>query len=354
MSAIDQIFIKFDLNGKSTVTIQSLLSTTTISDLKQRIVDKEGSAMVEGVRLIYGGKQLSKETLTLADYNIQTNATLFAVLRLLGGADPAPGQECQFEDEKVENLKLIKIGDQTVNIQVKNGTCEICNDSVKMAVLHDNHSICAKCMRHHCYAKVFNGDTVIKCPISCQKEIPPVVAFTVAGLNDDEWKEWELQINKNATCFKECPNNKCGQFIIKEVKGQMVKCPKCKAYDFCWICLEKWKGYDNLHCGNPTCTVIAEALRILDESWNDRINHGKEISSMSDVPLIRICPNPGCLRMNEYDSKCKHMTCKGKTGCGHNYCQACLKKWKGCKCAFCEYQGDVETCSGSYNACQIA
>eukprot|EP00483_Globobulimina_turgida_P013455 UN13479 len=237
---IDQIFIKFDLNGRSTVSISSLLSTNTIGELKQRIRDKEGSDMIEGVRLIYAGKQLSKDNATLADYNIQNNATLFAILRLLGGANPAAGQDCEFDDEKVQNLKMIKIGHEIVNIKLKNGTCEICSDELKLAVLHNNHSICAKCMRGHCYAKVFNGDSTIKCPISCQKEIPPVVAFTVAGLSDDEWKEWELQINQNAACFKSCPNWKCGQFIMKETEGQRVLCPKCKAYEFCWVCLLRW------------------------------------------------------------------------------------------------------------------
>eukprot|EP01084_Bolivina_argentea_P156122 272068_1 len=356
MSSPFQIFIKFDMNGKSTVTISDLLPTTTIASLKQKVADKEGSNMVDGVRLIYGGKQLSKDDLTLADYNIQKEATLFAVLRLLGGAQAKAGKVHQFDQKKVEKLKLIKIGNQVTDITVSTAKCGICFDEKPVARLHDGHHICADCMTGQCRARVFNGHASIKCPVSCAKEIPSNVAFTVAGLDDDEYKEFELQLNKNTMCFKSCPNKKCGQFIIKEVQGMRVKCPKCKAYEFCWACLGRWKSQDNADCGNPTCSIVASALNALEESWRERVEHGKTISKMEQVPLIRCCPNPACLRLNEYSDKCKHMTCDGKTGCQHQYCQACLKKWTGCKCAFCEYQSDkAPTCGqdGSYTKCQI-
>lgn len=70
MSIIQQIFVKMDMQGKSTVTISrqqipDLSSLTTVKALKQAIKDKEG---VDDVRLIYGGKQLSKDEVCLVNY----------------------------------------------------------------------------------------------------------------------------------------------------------------------------------------------------------------------------------------------------------------------------------------------
>eukprot|EP01083_Nonionella_stella_P077911 212971_1 len=78
-----QIFIKFDMSGKGTITIKNLLFSTTVGCLKQRIIETEGDCM--GVRMIYGGKQLARDNLTLKDYKLGPNATLFAVLSLCGG-----------------------------------------------------------------------------------------------------------------------------------------------------------------------------------------------------------------------------------------------------------------------------
>ncbi len=74
-----QVFVK-TLTGKS-ITLD-VEQGDSIDSIKKKIAEKE-AIPADQQRLIFGGKQLDNEK-TIADYNIQSDATIHLVLSLRG------------------------------------------------------------------------------------------------------------------------------------------------------------------------------------------------------------------------------------------------------------------------------
>ncbi len=70
------------LTGRSIVL--TVKRNETIFNVKNLIYKIDGID-VEQQRLIYGGKQLNEDDMTLMDYNVQKESTLHLMLRLPGG-----------------------------------------------------------------------------------------------------------------------------------------------------------------------------------------------------------------------------------------------------------------------------
>jgi hypothetical protein len=356
---IKNLFVKMDMLGKKTVVIQGLTSKSTVQNLIDKIKDKEGA---EDVRLIYCGKPLIPKV-TLDEYQIRDESTVFAALRLLGGSDkegavnnPAlvPDQGDEKNPWNFDLLKKYGIEPTTSHCHVYCG--ENCGkETVRKAKFPiDNNKfyiVCAECAWDELRTSVIvQGHAQLSIGGTGSTYEPPNPDILLHIIPENEQKEFEIKLASNtyiSMSIKVCPNEQCRTFVFNDLKTFRVRCPMCKNDEFCWVCEKKWISNDKLSCGNQDCVPLLFIQNELDNSPKKSMN-GHDLK----VPKYRLCPNPNCLRRNDHLENCKHMTC----GCGHNYCQACLRKWANdCKCDFCKRpeNKDKPTCSLAQSRCPI-
>lgn len=140
-------------------------------------------------------------------------------MRLPGGAEQEANPNNLIEPNLRDDIKFDKENNKDYEVK-ENDECSICfADDVTTIKIHGSHKICSICMQAQLKSRLFyNGDSIIKCPISCDNILSMKQAFTIAAFDKKEWITYELRLNMNAMLFKACPNIKCGTFIFKDFK----------------------------------------------------------------------------------------------------------------------------------------
>lgn len=107
-----------------------------------------------------------------------------------------------------------------------------------------------------------------------------------------------------------------------------VRCTVCTAndeehYDFCWQCLNKWKGPSlrSDRCENDGCLNTAlKALRDCPEITFE------SVTGVTGCPSLRACPTCGVM-VEHKKTRCKNITC---ARCKVKFCFVCLKLTEEC------------------------
>ena len=151
------------------------------------------------------------------------------------------------------------------------------------------------------------------------KKVKKVALFTKDERTDVEGKISENYI-RYALKSKECPGCK-SNCVRKNAANIRVICLYCSAktkanYEFCWICLGKWKTSGTSSCGNDKCENVS--IKLLRECPTTTI------VDVPNCPSARGCPH--CGTIIEHLKGCKHMTCPG---CKKEFCFICLKVKNG-------------------------
>lgn len=166
-----------------------------------------------------------------------------------------------------------------------------------------------------------------------------------AGKTEEELKEIDATVNKNfikAPDMQQCPFCRCNckrDTSKKFYNRNRVVCPLCskrsgRVVEFCWCCLESWKG--NMEsCGNNGCDGTDPRCRYLLGCPTKNINHHNV-----DVPSVRGCVK--CGNLIYHNKGCKHMSCR----CGYDFCFVCLKPYDNIKKTW--------ECGGPFDKCPVA
>eukprot|EP00798_Chlamydomonas_sp_ICE-L_P024293 gene24293-9894_t len=110
MSAVQNNVAKITvmtLKGQVLDRIDADCNTTTVRQLKQYIADRTGETSLDSMKLVYNGKYMTNETLTLTQAGVKPRAavTMYLVSRFLGGGGYRE-QEIMRQLRRVEKAEL--------------------------------------------------------------------------------------------------------------------------------------------------------------------------------------------------------------------------------------------------------
>jgi len=250
----------------------------------------------------------------LQDYNLKCGQTVKMALvsRLRGGS----WYESIFRTRKADFTYpgLKKTNDSCVLGMCTDNT----GDIVKLPC---GHVTCCNCLLSHVIGLFQNAETVKFTCFECSQILDWNLIIAACNLSEEEDdKYFPIYMSRINNNLKQCPT--CNIWIEKpdNITYNRVHCvnKNCKMSDFCWECLQPWKGNGNIACGND-CGDTDVKNKSLASCEPKRFKYGEKINV--DVPIYRACIN--CKLLVEHTEACKHMTCK----CGSQWCFLCLRKW---------------------------
>ncbi|XP_038831547.1 E3 ubiquitin-protein ligase arih1-like [Salvelinus namaycush] len=148
-------------------------------------------------------------------------------------------------------------------------------------------------------------------------------------LTPEEMKKFEetmTDLISAQNSYKSCPG--CNSYVARaDLSNLRVHCTVCSAekgqlYEFCWQCLQQWKGsqWCSDSCDNDDCMTDLELLKTCPTVTFS------VVQGVTGCPSTRACPTCGVLV--EHDKTgCKNIECKN---CNKEFCFVCLKLTTEC------------------------
>lgn len=322
------IFVKTLTNKSIAIDVEP---STTVEALKATVGQREGLEAPD-VRLIWAGKELQNH-LTISDYGIQKDSTLFLVMRMKGGAEEKLTRVLDNGTRVSINAKGVKLSPHPCMI-----TFEAEPDDPR-AETPCGHAITPGALTGLVRSLIDSGSYKVTCPMikpgsgvtskpkACGVEWEYPWIRKVGLLQPDECQKFELRLSLNAanniTGFYAVTCANCKEMMTRENESVIrMQCPykKCQ-YVFCVLCNGKWIGkWSDKHCGNVSCdSTTQEFNKMLAQCPTITINFGAKIEG---VPKYRICPQAGCRSpVFEHGGDCKNFRC---TKCDRKFCFSCL------------------------------
>ena len=290
-----------------------------MKELKVMVAKKTGVPTSEQ-RLIFGGKQL-EDSKTLANYPLlEHNATVFLILRLLGGANQIsleerhtpmdPGLKYSVDDPCMICFTHPNDEDQTYTAR-RLPLVMPCPGG--HTIMHPH------CFMQYCQNEIFDNRKEAVCCPQCQNEwsLDVIEKYGVATKEEIEIFSNALSVNviHNDPDVIECPG--CLSYCERQNKDDIrMYCRICakqgKNSEFCWHCKLNWKTRGTKECGNINCKAVDILAQIKAAPL-------KRVVGVL-CPSIRLCPS--CGTAIQHARACKHLIC---TTCQCEFCFICLR-----------------------------